>query len=419
MQAKALSAEENVELLKKAKSGDLQARELFFVHNYRLIMFFVGKNKSNELSEDEVISAAQFGFLKAYNSFDLTKEIKFATYAAKCVQNEIWMLHRRNKKLRVVDSMDATIYTDDDGNELTLKDRLVSSQSEAYNALIESAAIKDVVADFCKSASLRERQIVKMRFEDGLTHVQIGKKLSISQSYISRLEKRICAKLRLIAQKHMNGVVEVVKDVKAKEPKSFVGKLKWFFENTKLNNSRISALLSISDPTVKRYRQFYDMGQMTSEADPTAAELIAEKSEQQEVTKFTFKNKDEDSIPPDEIVTPFIPKTVMIKKEEEKAEEFISKFVASPEIVQSALLGYMEQEETAKKALESVKDDRFSDGEEPVNKYTARPVNHPTTISLALEDADSYNIEDAFRYVQKQLNEDQKYKISVQIEQVK
>jgi RNA polymerase sporulation-specific sigma factor len=450
---KALSTEENVELLVKAKSGDLEARELFFAHNYRLIIHMATKKSPMEMSTEDSISACQFGFLKAYNSFDFSKAVKFATYAAKCMQNEIWMFWRGSKKHLRTGSIDAPLHISEEGDNLTLVDVLVNPQSESCHTQIESDALNDVLDQYCIKASLRERQIIQMRYADRMTQRQVSSALNISQSYVSRLDKQIIGKLRVISKHQMNGVTEKM------AVKIYVGKLRWLFENTKLSNAMITGILDISIPTVIKYRKFFEMGQIDTVADDSIAYLVDAGDLKKTKKSITERNEERRqaqqvntaSIPAtlvaDESASRWTGKSFTIRKEEEKKVELKEKEIELkiPNSVDE-LIKCMEQEETAKEKITDVVDPVETEIKEPIGKYpyvdSAKHVTAsekvkdtkinpvylqevsniqipPETISLTLESVNSFNVLDTFQYLHSQLHKDKKYRISVRIEQVK
>lgn len=198
-----LNSEEEAFLLGKLQRGDNAVRNVLIERNLRLVVYIARKFENTGLAIEDLISVGTIGLIKAVNTFDPFKKIKLATYASKCIENEILMYLRRNNKIRNEISFDEPLNIDWDGNELLLSDVLGTENDIIYRH-IEGEVDKSLLYDAMKKLNKREKKIVMMRFglEDGAekTQKEVADILGISQSYISRLEKRIIKKL----QKEMN-----------------------------------------------------------------------------------------------------------------------------------------------------------------------------------------------------------------------
>ena len=170
-------------------------------HNLRLVVYIAKKFDNTGVGVEDLISIGTIGLIKAVNSYDSGKNIKLATYASRCIENEILMYLRRNNKTRMEVSIDEPLNVDWDGNELLLSDILGTDEDVIYKD-IEDEVEKKLLNKAISRLSERERQIVDLRFglssEDGteLTQKEVADLLGISQSYISRLEKKIIKRLK-------------------------------------------------------------------------------------------------------------------------------------------------------------------------------------------------------------------------------
>ena len=179
--------------------GDEAARQLLIEHNLRLVVYISKRFENTGINIEDLISIGTIGLIKAVNTFKSGKNIKLATYASRCIENEILMYLRKISSQRTEISFDEPLNTDWDGNELLLSDILGTDDDEVYRPL-EDDADKQMLMEAIDSLSERERSIILMRF--GLpggkeyTQKEVADKMGISQSYISRLEKRIIDRLR-------------------------------------------------------------------------------------------------------------------------------------------------------------------------------------------------------------------------------
>ena len=200
-----LSREEEAALLTRY---DEEARRLLIEHNLRLVVYIARKYESSGTPVEDLISIGTIGLIKAISTFRPEKNIKLATYASRCIQNEILMHLRKISPLRGEVSIDEPLNVDWDGNELLLSDVLGTDEDDAVRP-VEDKAERDLLREAVSRLPEREREIISMRFGlDGrreMTQKEVADKLGISQSYISRLEKRIVAKLRDELTKAMAG----------------------------------------------------------------------------------------------------------------------------------------------------------------------------------------------------------------------
>lgn len=196
-----LSAEEENEMLKKLgqEREKEQAKSLLIQHNLRLVVYIARKFDNTGVDNDDLVSIGTIGLIKAINSFKADKKIKLATYASRCIENEILMYLRRTARLKSEVSFDEPLNTDFEGNELLLSDVLGMSADTVYGD-IEANAEKEQLKEALKKLTERERKIMSLRFGLGggeeMTQKDVADLLGISQSYISRLEKKIILRLK-------------------------------------------------------------------------------------------------------------------------------------------------------------------------------------------------------------------------------
>lgn len=196
-----LSKEEEkrmLDLLEEGKESEYIKGELI-KHNLRLVVYIAHKFDNTGVDGDDLVSVGTIGLIKAINSFQQDKNIKLATYASRCIENEILMYLRRVTRQKSEVSLDEPLNTDFEGNELLLSDVVGLSAETVYGG-VEQKAEKELLDEAIAKLSPREREIMSMRFglngEEVLTQKDVADKLGISQSYISRLEKRIIARLK-------------------------------------------------------------------------------------------------------------------------------------------------------------------------------------------------------------------------------
>ena len=193
-----LSKEEEQLLSVQLANGDDKAREKLIVHNLRLVVYIAKKFESSGVNIEDLISIGTIGLIKAVNTFSPEKNIKLATYASRCIENEILMYLRKIASQKMEISLDEPLNTDWDGNELMLAD-VLGSEGDEISREIEEDDEKRMVMEIIKTLPERERIIIDMRFglgdKEELTQKEVADKLGISQSYISRLEKRIIKRI--------------------------------------------------------------------------------------------------------------------------------------------------------------------------------------------------------------------------------
>ena len=193
-----LSAEEEATALATA-AVSAHARSMLIEHNLRLVVYIAKKFESTGIGIEDLVSIGTIGLIKAINTFNAEKNNKLATYASRCIENEILMYIRKNSSRRLEVSIEEPLNVDWDGNELLLSDVLGSDEDLVYRNM-ETAEEKKIVREAVQSLSARERVIIELRY--GMaggaerTQKEVADMLGISQSYISRLEKKIIARLR-------------------------------------------------------------------------------------------------------------------------------------------------------------------------------------------------------------------------------
>ena len=198
---KPLSREEEAKLLARMAQGDEEARKAIIEHNLRLVSHIARKYMVPGYGPDDLISIGVIGLIKAVNSYHVGSGTALGTYAARCIENEILMYLRRNNKTKLEVSIDEPLNVDWDGNELLLSDILGTEEDTIYKDL-EQEAERKILIKALNLLSARERSIIQMRFGIGTvdgeekTQKEVADLLGISQSYISRLEKKIMVRLR-------------------------------------------------------------------------------------------------------------------------------------------------------------------------------------------------------------------------------
>lgn len=194
-----LSGDEEADLLGLLSRGEPQVRSVLIERNLRLVVYIARKFENTGIGIEDLVSIGTIGLIKAVNTFNVERKIKLATYASKCIENEILMYLRRNARLRSEVSFDEPLNVDWDGNELLLSDVLGTDNDLIYKRL-EDEVDKTLLRRALAKLQGRERRIMELRFGlgDGVerTQKEVADSLGISQSYISRLEKRIIKRLQ-------------------------------------------------------------------------------------------------------------------------------------------------------------------------------------------------------------------------------
>ncbi|WP_139061496.1 RNA polymerase sporulation sigma factor SigE [Sulfobacillus thermosulfidooxidans] len=194
-----LTGDEEANLLSLLGSGEDSVRSVLIERNLRLVVYIARKFENTGIGIEDLVSIGAIGLIKAVNTFNVDKKIKLATYASKCIENEILMYLRRNSRTRSEVSFDEPLNVDWDGNELLLSDVLGTENDIIYKRL-EDEVDRTMLKKALSKLNARERRIMELRFGlvDGVerTQKEVADSLGISQSYISRLEKRIIKRLR-------------------------------------------------------------------------------------------------------------------------------------------------------------------------------------------------------------------------------
>ena len=191
--------EEETLMLEKLTSGEDGVRDLLIEHNLRLVVYIARRFENTGVDLDDLVSVGTIGLIKAVNSFNADKNIKLATYASRCIENEILMYLRRTVKLKSEVSFDEPLNTDMEGNELVLSD-VMGTDSDVVYKKIENSVENDLLKMALNKLNKREKEIMLLRYgltgEDEKTQKEVADMLGISQSYISRLEKKIITRLK-------------------------------------------------------------------------------------------------------------------------------------------------------------------------------------------------------------------------------
>lgn len=200
-----LSPQEEQELMSRLASGDPAVKSALIEHNLRLVVFIARRFENTGLGLEDLASIGTIGLIKAVNTFNPEKKIKLATYASRCIENEILMTLRRSSRLKSEVSFDEPLNIDWDGNELLLSD-VLGTDGDIICKELEEEADRKVLREAIETLNPRERRIVELRFglfgKKPQTQKEVADMLGISQSYISRLEKRIFNRLKKEIRRH-------------------------------------------------------------------------------------------------------------------------------------------------------------------------------------------------------------------------
>lgn len=194
-----LSQEEELEYLIKAHKGDLEARNKLIEHNLRLVVFLAKKYENTGFDIEDLVSIGSIGLIKGINTYKVDKNIKLATYASRCIANEILMFLRKNKKKKIEVSLESTLNYDAEGNELKLED-ILGTEIDIVHKEFEKSIDKETLKKEIDILDVREKEIMTLRY--GLnntieyTQKEVAEMLGISQSYISRIEKKVIKRLQ-------------------------------------------------------------------------------------------------------------------------------------------------------------------------------------------------------------------------------
>ncbi len=202
-----LKKEEERELFLKMKKGDAAAREKLIEHNLRLVAHIIKKYDAEKSEQEDLISIGTIGLIKAIDSFDAALGNRFATYAGKCVQNEILMYFRSQKKYALDMSLSDAVEIDKDGNPLTIMD-LMRVEDDIVDQIHLKSRVMQALAAVEKRLEKREKEVISLRYGlgggAGITQRQVAEKMGISRSYVSRIEKAALLKLREEMEKKKN-----------------------------------------------------------------------------------------------------------------------------------------------------------------------------------------------------------------------
>jgi len=191
---KPLNKEEELECIKNMEKGNIKAKDKLIEHNLRLVAHIVKKYYNNQADQEDLISIGTIGLIKAVNSFKLEKNIKFSTYASKCIENEILMYFRSQKKNNNNVYINESIDVDKNGNALTLLD-IIPDDINIEVSTEDKINIEKAILVINQKLSARERMIIRMRYGlegfNPLTQREVAEKLKISRSYVSRIEKKV------------------------------------------------------------------------------------------------------------------------------------------------------------------------------------------------------------------------------------
>ena len=202
-----LEPDEEQILIEEMQKGNEQAKEKLIEHNLRLVVYIAKRFENKGVDLEDLISVGAIGLIKAVQTYDFDKKIKLATYASRCIENEILMQLRKTTKQKLEVSLDEPLNFDSDGNELLLSD-VLSSEEDSVSKNLDMSVEKQILWNSISKLGRREQDIMKLRFGLGgyeeKTQKEVADMLGISQSYISRIEKKILVKMRAEIQKAGN-----------------------------------------------------------------------------------------------------------------------------------------------------------------------------------------------------------------------
>lgn len=195
-----LTPEEEQEYIQKAENGDPQAKNTLIEHNLRLVAHIVKKYINYQSDFQDLLSIGSIGLIKAVNTYNSQKKVRLATYAARCIENEILMYIRRNKRRRKDCSLQDTVGFDKDGSEVALQDRIADDRLPIAEEVELKLQTESLLSCINESLTERERQIIALRYalseNEELTQREIAEIFGISRSYVSRIEKKALSKLK-------------------------------------------------------------------------------------------------------------------------------------------------------------------------------------------------------------------------------
>lgn len=202
-----LNGEEELRLLELKEQGDVRATERLIEHNLRLVAYIARKFDNAGIEYEDLISTGAIGLIKAVRTFKVDKNIRLATYASRCIENEILMQIRRTSKVKNDLSLDKPLSEDFEGNQLVLAD-VIPSDEDVVTSAVDEPSDRQMIGELISKLNSREREIMILRYglmgHEELTQREVAIKLGISQSYISRLEKRILNDMKIELEKQMS-----------------------------------------------------------------------------------------------------------------------------------------------------------------------------------------------------------------------
>lgn len=194
-----LSKEEELSYIVKAKAGDEFAKDKLIEHNLRLVVFLAKKYESTGYDLEDLVSIGSIGLIKGINTYKINKNIKLATYASRCISNEILMYIRKNKKRKTEVSLEESLNFDAEGNELHLED-VLGTEEDIVPKAFESKLNKEFLNKEIEKLNSRDKEIMTLRYglnnSEEFTQKEVAQMLGISQSYISRIEKKVISSLQ-------------------------------------------------------------------------------------------------------------------------------------------------------------------------------------------------------------------------------
>jgi RNA polymerase sporulation-specific sigma factor len=318
----------NEELFAKAQAGDKEAEEELIVKNQRLCYHIAHKFSNTKIPIDDLASMGTIGLMKAYKTFDLSKNIKFATYATSCINNEILMFLRKQKRYRGDISLQSILNYDGEGNELTVEDTIPLPEPE-FN-FDDYDALKYAIQVFNNNASEPDKQILQLRFFEGKTQLEASKVLGISQSYVSRKTHAVKEMLEYIVNTGKFKKVNANKTqgkfkrgihLEALEMSRYnKGNMIYIFENyPKLKTKAMAELLGFKPQSITNYKSQWKNGAWSKiksiEIDRETKDKIEAHLESKSKPKFIVSN----SIPEnsaEKVKIPYSAIPIDIKKEE-------------------------------------------------------------------------------------------------------
>ena len=194
-----LSRQEELKYLEEASKGNVEAKNKLIEHNLRLVVYLSKKYESTKIDLEDLVSIGTIGLIKGINTYKMDKNIKLATYASRCIDNEILMYLRKNKKRNGDVSLEESLSYDSEGNELHLED-ILGTDPDLVTKELEDNDLKVTLMKEINNLPERDKQIMKLRYglfgEKEITQKELAEKLNISQSYISRIEKKVIKKIK-------------------------------------------------------------------------------------------------------------------------------------------------------------------------------------------------------------------------------